>query len=336
MNSALTTTEIIMIKQSSFKPAWWLFNRHAQTIYPTLTRTIEAPVNRMERLELHDGDFIDLAWAEKGLAPTSPLVIILHGLGGNIHSKYAAGLMYAFNQRGWRAVLMHFRGASNEPNRLPRAYHSGETGDLDLLLRTLADREPNTKKAVVGFSLGGNVLLKWLGEQGTQALVETAVAVSVPFKLRIIADQINRGFSRCYQNYLLKKLRTVFARKWEKYQNPLNLSASDLEKINCFWTFDEKITAPLHGFAHVHDYYRQSSSIHYLQKIATPTLVLHALDDPFMTPEILPNEEELSPAVTLEVSQRGGHVGFITGNTLGKPVYWLEQRIPEHLLSYFD
>ncbi len=325
-----------MIKQSNFKPAWWLSNRHAQTIYPTLTRAVEAPVNRLERLELEDGDFLDLAWAEKGLPVDAPLVVVLHGLGGNIHSKYAAGLMRAFNLKGWRAVLMHFRGASQEPNRLARAYHSGETSDLDWLLRQLAEREPHTKKAVVGFSLGGNVLLKWLGEQGQQSYAETAVAVSVPFKLRIIADQINRGFSRCYQTYLLRKLRTVFTRKWEKYNNPLQLSASDLENIRCFWTFDEKITAPLHGFTHVHDYYRKSSSIHYLKKISTPTLVLHSLDDPFMTSEILPNDDELSASVTLEVSERGGHVGFISGSKLGKPVYWLEQRIPEYLTDFLE
>jgi predicted alpha/beta-fold hydrolase len=325
-----------MIIQSKFKPAWWLLNRHAQTIYPTLTRAVEAPVNCMERLELKDGDFIDLAWAVKGVPENSPLVVLLHGLGGSIQSKYAAGLMQTFNAKGWRAVLMHFRGASEEPNRLARAYHSGETSDLTSLLQALAEREPHTKKAVVGFSLGGNVLLKWLGEQGQQSFIETAVAVSVPFKLRIIADQINRGFSRYYQTYLLRKLRAVFTRKWEKYNNPLQLSAADLENIRCFWTFDERITAPLHGFAHVHEYYRQSSSIHYLKNISTPTLVLHALDDPFMTKEALPNEEDLSPAVTLEISQRGGHVGFIAGNTPGKPVYWLEQRIPEYLENFLS
>jgi predicted alpha/beta-fold hydrolase len=325
-----------MIQESSFKPAWWLPNAHAQTVYSTLARNVQAPVNHLERLELADGDFIDLAWATKGLTSQSPLVVMLHGLGGNIHSKYIAGLMQAFNARGWRAVLMHFRGASQEPNRLPRAYHSGETEDVGNVLKILSEREPHTKKAIVGISLGGNVLLKWLGEQGSQPYVQTAVAVSVPFQLRMIADKVNRGFSRVYQTYLLRQLRQVFTRKWEKHENTLPVSIEDLKALQCFWTFDHNITAPLHGFAHVHEYYRKSSSVHYLHSISTPTLILHALDDPFMTPDVVPKMEELSSMITLELSRRGGHVGFISGNVPGKPIYWLDQRIPEHLQQYLD
>lgn len=320
-----------MIVQSTFKPAWWLTNPHAQTMFPTLTRRIQSPIVREERLELPDGDFIDLAWAEQGLSPDAPLVIFLHGLGGSVQSTYVAGQMQAYHRHGWRTVVMHFRGASREPNRLPRAYHSGDTADLHYFLQRLAEREPSTKKAVVGISLGGNVLLKWLGEQGPQILIDTAVAVSVPFSLHAVADRINRGFSKYYQAYLMKRMRAMFMQKRDRYPDMLTDYVHDLEHVSCFWTFDDRITAPLHGYPHVHAYYREASSRQYLASIATPTLVIHALDDPFMTPEVIPKEHELSEYVTLELSQKGGHVGFIAGRTVGKPSYWLDQRIPEFL-----
>lgn len=324
-----------MIIDSTFKPAWWLANAHVQTLFPTLTRRLQAPIDKRERFELPDGDFIDLSWAINGLPHDAPLVVFLHGLGGDASSTYVAGQLRAFNRCGWRGVLMHFRGASEEPNRLPRAYHSGDTGDVDCLLRELKKREPHTKKAVVGVSLGGNVLLKWLGEQGSQSLIDAAVAVSVPFQLRLVADRVNQGFSRLYQAYLLKRLRAVFERKRVLHGDALPPAIQRLESLRCFWTFDEHITAPLHGYSHVHEYYREASSYPYLPTIATPTLILHALDDPFMTPEVLPKEETLSKAVTLELSQKGGHVGFIAGRIPGVPIYWLDERIPLFLKDYF-
>lgn len=334
MNLALTTTVNNMIADSLFKPAWWLANAHAQTLYPVLTRRLSSPVDMMERFELPDGDFIDLAWAINGVSKDSPVVIFLHGLGGDVNSKYVAGLLNAVNQCGWRGVLMHFRGASLEPNRLPRAYHSGDTADLDCWLRALDKREPRTKKAIVGISLGGNVLLKWLGEQGPQSLVHAAVAVSVPFKLGLVADRINQGFSRIYQKHLLERLRSVFKRKLENRADDFPPSCSKLDSIQCFWTFDENVTAPLNGFPHVHAYYREASSAQYLINIATPTLVIHALDDPFMTPAVVPEPETLSKDITLELSQKGGHVGFISGHVPGVPVYWLDQRVPQFLQDY--
>lgn len=323
-----------MIIQSSFKPAWWLLNPHTQTLYATLVRQVKTPIDKIERFELPDGDFVDLAWAVNGLRQDAPLVILLHGLGGDANSKYAAGLLHALNQCGWRGVLMHFRGASHEPNRLPRAYHSGDTQDLDCLLHALAQREPSTKKAVVGVSLGGNVLLKWLGETGSQALIDAAVAVSVPFKLGLVADRINQGFSRVYQKHLLGRLRHVFYRKLKSNADNLPLSFAKLNALHCFWTFDEHVTAPLHGFPHVHAYYREASSKQYLVNIATPTLIIHALDDPFMIPEVVPKEDELSSDVLFELSQRGGHVGFVSGRIPGRPVYWLDHRVPLYLQDY--
>ncbi len=320
-----------MIVKSSFRPAWWLTNRHMQTLCSTMMRHIKAPIDSTERFELPDGDFVDLAWAENGLSPDAPLVIFLHGLGGSVDSTYVAGQMKAYNQNGWRAVLMHFRGASHEPNRMPRAYHSGETSDVNALLTALAKREPQTKKALVGFSLGGNVALKWLGEHPSQSIVQAAVAVSVPYQLRQVANSINQGFSRIYQSHLLKRLRQVFIRKLKTHGDTLPFTEADLNDLRCFWTFDDNITARLHGFPNVHAYYRESSSRQYLIHITTPTLLIHALDDPFMTPDVLPEADELSSHVTLEISRQGGHVGFISGGLPGVPVYWLDQRIPEFL-----
>ena len=320
-----------MIVNSTFKPARWLTNPHLQTLYSTIIPRSAAVIDDDERLELPDGDFIDLAWATKGLSHDTPLVVLLHGLGGGVRSAYVAGLLRALNASGYRGVLMYFRGASAEPNRLPRVYHSGETGDLTYVLNLLHRREPGTKKAVVGVSLGGNVLLKWLGETGSQSLIQAAVAVSVPFQLEMVADRINQGFSRIYQASLLRKLRAICLRKIDLVNTQLPLTEQDLRSLKTIRAFDEKITAPLHGFKNGQSYYQEASSRQYLGGIETPTLILHALDDPFMLPQAIPEENELSEHVTLELSQYGGHVGFISGDRLGLARHWLEERIPEFL-----
>lgn len=315
-----------MIVTSAFKPAWWLQNAHVQTLAASLISLRKVVMDRMERLELPDGDFIDLAWVDRHANTDAPLVVLLHGLGGSMHSPYIAAQIHAYKKKGWRTVVMHFRGASGQPNRLLRAYHSGDTADLTFCLHTLAAREPDSKKYVVGFSLGGNVLLKWLGEQGSQALITGAVAVSVPFQLNRAADRLNAGFSRVYQSYLLRQLRKLLRPKMIAHQNLVLQHA--LETTTCFWTFDDQVTAPMYGFENVHAYYNDSSSKPYLARIATPTLIIHAKDDPFMTPDVIPSDEELSPMVTLELSEGGGHVGFIGGCIPGRPNYWLDSRIP--------
>ncbi|OGV48892.1 MAG: alpha/beta hydrolase [Legionellales bacterium RIFCSPHIGHO2_12_FULL_42_9] len=323
-----------MITASQFEPAWWLTNGHAQTMYRTLTNRLQAPIDRYERLELPDGDFIDLAWAVNGLSASAPLVVLLHGLGGGVSSPYVAGLLLAFNQAGYRGVLMHLRGASDEPNRKPRAYHSGDTADFSHLLEVLDKREPSTQKAAVGISLGGNILLKWLGQTGSQSLIQTAVAVSVPFQLHSVAKRINQGFSRLYQASLLRGLRDVFLKKLEIVNTQFPLSAEAILSLKTLREFDQLLTAPLHGFPSVDEYYQQSSSKQYLGEITTPTLIIHSLDDPFMYPESVPTTKEISADVTLELSQRGGHVGFIGGKMLGQPSYWLEERIPVFFRDY--
>ncbi len=314
---------------SRFKPAWWLPGSHAQTLFPFIARRRLEITTHRERLTLPDGDFLDLDWALD--APLdAPLVLVLHGLEGSLRSHYAAGLLRCLNQAGLRAVLMYFRGCSGEPNRLPRGYHSGETSDLAWVVTQLREREPETPLAAVGFSLGGNVLLKWLGEAGAQADLHAAVAVSVPFSLAIAADRLDRGLSRIYQAYLLHRLRRSLRAKQARMALPISLPA--LGQLDSFRRFDDAVTAPLHGFAGVDDYYARASSRAFLARIIRPTLILQAQDDPFMTPAALPHLEELAPAVRMELSIQGGHVGFITGR-FGRPEYWLEQRIPTFLFE---
>lgn len=320
-----------MIIKSEFKPARWLKNKHGQTLYRTLTAKLQVAADFYERIELPDGDFIDLVWSTSNLNPHTPLIILLHGLGGSESSAYVASLFNAFNQSGCRAVLMNLRGA-NGPNRLPRSYHGGDTADFAYVLSKLKLQEPSTKKAVVGISLGGNILLKWLGETGQQSFIDAAVAVSVPFQLGNVVQKINKGFSRIYQAHLLEKLRSLFLQKLDIINHQLPLSKQALASIKTLYDFDKQITAPLNGFSSVNEYYQKSSSRQYLCNIATPTLIIHALDDPFMTPDVLPKLNELSTDILLELSRHGGHVGFIAQHTR----YWLEQRIPFFLKDYLN
>jgi predicted alpha/beta-fold hydrolase len=226
---------------------------------------------------------------------------------------------------------MYFRGCSGEPNRLPRSYHSGETGDLDHVVDYLLGKYPQQSLSLIGFSLGGNVLLKWLGEQGVNTAVEQAIAVSVPFDLDAAARQLEIGLSRIYRNYLLQKLRKSAICK-AALHSPL-YPVNRLHELRSFRAFDNAITAPLHGFDDVDDYYSRASSKQFLQHIRIPTLILQSADDPFLPASALPRADELAPAVTLELSPQGGHVGFISGNYPLAPVYWLEQRITQQLAN---
>ncbi|MHB8623045.1 MAG: hydrolase [Sulfuricaulis sp.] len=309
-----------------FQPAWWCRGPHMQTMWARLMRHAPHPLLQRERLELPDGDFIDLDWMENR---TGPIVIVLHGLEGSSDSPYARGILAAFERRGWRGVVMHFRGCSGEPNRLARSYHSGDIGDLAHLIDAIHRREPQTPLAAVGYSLGGNVLLKWLGKTGEQAPLCAAVAVSVPFVLRDAADRLQQGFSQLYQWQLLRSMRRTVVEKRGRMDLPIKVR--DLSTLKSFRDFDEYVTAPLHGFDSADHYYTVSSSRQYLKDITVPTLILHAQDDPFMTEASIPRQHELSESVTLELSLRGGHVGFIAGMWPWHPRYWLEERIPAYL-----
>ncbi|HBB53128.1 MAG TPA: hydrolase [Legionellales bacterium] len=316
-----------MIIDSSFKPLWWLKNNHMQTLFPFMIRKhLKFPLVTKERIELPDGDFLECFWSKQGVSKDRPLITILHGMGGSIHSSYIPILFNAINKMGCRAVLLHFRCSGDEPNRLPRTYHAGETGDLSFFMDYLNDKEPQTPKSVIGISLGGNVLLKWLGEQGRLAKIDKAVAVSVPFDFEILVNRVNQGFSKIYQRHMLQRLKSFYTRKLHL---EMPFSFSELQNINTFWDFDEITTAPLHGFPNAKAYYQSSKCVPYLKNIQVPSLIIHSLDDPFMTPECLPQSSDLSSSVVLEVSQKGGHVGFVAQDKHVQPVFWLGQRIPE-------
>ncbi len=316
---------------SDFRAPWWLKSTHLQTVFGTLFRRRPAIGLRRERVELADGDFLDLDWTP---GAGGPVVLLLHGLEGSSDSPYARGMLETIHARGWRGVVMHFRGCSGVPNRLPRSYHSGDTGDVSEIVRRLKARDDVSTVAVVGYSLGGNVLLKWLGEQGPSAPIVAAVAVSVPYTLSLAADRLAMGLSRIYQRRLIVDLLAKLRHKFARGDSPVDLELAGGSRN--FWEFDDRVTAPLHGFEDVHDYYTRSSSRQYLTGIRIPTLMLHAEDDPFMTPEVLPSQEELSPDIQLEVSTTGGHVGFVHGELPWRPRYWLEERIPDFLQTHLD
>jgi len=327
-----------MYTKTTFKPAWWLRNSHLQTIYPALLRKVPNPPDyRRERLTTPDHDFIDIDYCGAG---NQPLIILLHGLTGSSQSGYIKGLQTALFKQGLRSAALNFRGCSGQANNKARCYHSGETEDIHFFYQTLRQREPRTPIGAVGFSLGGSVLLKWLGEQAQNLNLFAAVAVSVPLLLGICATKLDKGLAQLYRGHLLKELKDYMSGKRQRLQIIDHNEAmkikelGDLSGIRSFWDYDDRVVAKLHGFHDVHDYYRRSSSRQYLKSISVPTLLIQAIDDPFMTLEVLPGPDEVSAFVQLEFTPRGGHVGFIAGHIPLRPAYWLEQRIPEFLLDY--
>ena len=323
--------EMAGMDKKNFQAPYWLLNPHLQTLWGALMRSRPRVNLRAERLELSDGDFLDLVWV--GQTKNTPIVIILHGLNGGVDSGYAMGMLDTLEKQGMRGLLMHFRGCSGEANRLARAYHSGETGDVAQVVSMLQEREPDTPLYAVGYSLGGNVLLKWLGETGNNNPLQAAVAVSVPFELNKAADRLNTGFSRLYQWWLVSGLKKFHQNKFKnRVKGPeLKKTFQNFHTIRTFWEFDDCITAPLHGFKNAEDYYVQSSSRQYLKSICTPTLIIQAKDDPFLPVSAIPQEHELSPSVTLWLSETGGHVGFVQGKFPWRPEYWLEKNIVKYL-----
>ncbi len=308
----------------AFEPAAGLRGPHRQTLGAWLIGAGPRPAWGPERFELADGDFVDLAHLP-GTGATR--VCLFHGLEGCIDSHYVGPLATALNRRGHAVTFMHFRGCSGEPNRLPRAYHSGDTGDIDALLTALREREPSIAMAAVGFSLGGNALLKYLGERADAQPLDAAVAVSVPFDLAACADRINRGFSRVYQRYLVGRMkRSTRARARRLGEFPVDLTAVD--RVRTFREFDDCVTAPLHGFDGVDDYYARASSGPWLQRIVTPTLLIQALDDPFVGPAPVPGPADTGPRTERAVSPHGGHVGFLSAHG-ARPCRWLPRAIPD-------
>ena len=315
-----------------YRPAWWIPGAHAQTLWGKFFRPRPSLPLRVERWDTPDGDFVDVHRLD-GPA-NAPRLLFLHGLEGTIRSHYVAGFFGEALRRGWAADLLIFRGCGDEPNRAPRFYHSGETGDLEMALERVHAEHPKTPIVLAGVSLGGNVLLKFLGEQGRSAsdrVVATA-AISVPFDLERGARFISTGFSRVYDRHFLKTLRRKALTKLERY--PGLFDAPALNRAANIYEFDDAVTAPVHGFKDAHDYYSRSSSLGFLGKIAVPTLLLSAIDDPFLPPAVLDEVREVARANTclnLEFTKHGGHVGFIGGRLPWRPFYFAEWKACEFL-----
>jgi len=311
-----------------FQSAKLLKNPHLQTIFPLLL-----PQNRCDYIRedfyFSDGDFTEIVWSEEpGTKHYAHVTVLFHGLGGSIKSHYIQGMMYTLKQAGHLCVLMHFRGCGIRTNDAERSYHAGETQDALDFISYLQGRFSNAKLHAVGYSLGANMLLKLLGRYKVLSPLHSAVAISTPLELEPCTLHLSKGFAKVYQMYLLKSLKSNLLLKSKKHdlKSQWGLSTTVINKIKSIYEFDDLYTAPVHGFKNAHDYYTKNSAKQYLLDIHTPTLMVHALDDPFMPPSVLPTSDELSKSITFELSENGGHVGFIEGS-LFKPNFWLEKRV---------
>lgn len=325
-NSIYIPDSVPLPAASAYRSPWWLRGGHLQTIYPFLFRRPPRVPLRRERWDTPDGDFVDVDLQE-GMGD-APLLVLFHGLEGGSHSHYACALMHVARERGWRVLLPHFRGCGGEANRLPRAYHSGDTIELDWMLRRAQELTGGRSMYAVGVSLGGNVLLKWLGEQGAAAsdLLRAAVAVSAPLDLMAAGHALERGFNRIYTRMFLA---TLIAKSMDMIARfPGAFDAERAARARTLRDFDDAVTAPLHGFADVTDYWTRASSKPHLRDIRVRTLILNARNDPFLPAQHLPAPQEVSPAVTLELPDNGGHVGFLSGPFPGH-LRWLPQRVFE-------
>jgi len=311
---------------SSYRAPWWLPDGHSQTIYArTLARRVD-PHYRRERWETADGDFIDLDWIDAD-QDDAMLLVLFHGLEGCSRSHYALALMSAAQRLGWRAVVPHFRGCSGEPNRLARSYHSGDSDEIDWILRRLKERHPRAEMFALGVSLGGNMLLKWLGEQGEGAcrILRAAVGVSVPVDLAAAARILDCGVRRLiYTRSFLRPLRQKVLGKIIAHR--LSLDPRQVRRASTFREFDNLYTAPFHGFEDAEDYWRRASSKPWLKHIVVPTLIINARNDPFLPASVLPGQGEVSEAVALAFSGSGGHGGFVSGRPPGS-LDWLPERV---------
>ena len=320
------------VTMTIFTPAWWLPGPHCQTLAARMLRSRLSVEFHRERLELEDGDFLDLDWVASlpgSETESRPLVVVLHGLEGSANSGYARQMYRELSASGLQAVGLNFRGCSGEPNRLPRAYHSGETGDLAHVLEVLRERYPQREIGAVGFSLGGNVLLKYLGQDGK--ILGAAAAISVPFDLSAGASHIERGFSKTYRAFLVRKLKRKVRVKTQILDGEIDIARA--LSARTFRDFDNAVIVPIHGFDDAEDYYQRSSSAQFLDSITTPTLLIHSLDDPFLPAASVPTAiAERNPHIEGEFTRCGGHVGFVSGHPWA-PLFWGERRAAEFLAA---
>lgn len=313
-----------------FEPLRWMRGRHAQTMFGTLFRPGPRVPLRRERWELPDGDFLDVDRLDGPAA--APLLLVLHGLEGSSSSHYVRGVLSQARLRGWRAMALNFRSCSGEPNRLLRSYHSGETGDLGEAIRRARAESETGPLLLAGCSLGGNVVVKWLGEQGASARVRAAAALSVPFDLKACAQALDAPGAMSFV-YRSRFLLTLKRKALAKVQMFPGVDAARVRSARTLFEFDEALTGPIHGFAGAEDYWAQSSSGPYVARVRVPLLLLSAEDDPFIPSSCLPrNAATKNPCVTLETYPKGGHLGFVAGPYL--PRFWAEQRVAEFLASH--
>lgn len=314
-----------MAKQQSFNPPWWLRNKHIQSVYASVMRSRSTIDLQWEEVALPDGDFLDIAWA--GPAPVhAPTLLLLHGMEGSVYSHYIQEMLELFVPQDWRVAVMHFRSCGGRLNRTRYLYNAEYTGDLKAVVDRIAGRHVDSPLFAMGFSLGGNILMRYLAQYPDTPL-NAALAVSMPFELAKSADYL----VPFYQHVLLRSLkRKIEAKLGLGIEMPITLGA--LKKINSLRRFDAMVTAPTYDYASVDEYYEIASSRQLLKNIVCPSLILHAMDDPFVPLDSVPSQTELSPEVTLEVSQHGGHMGFIKGGLPWKPSYWFTQRI----MSFFE
>ena len=312
---------------SAYRAPRWLPGPHLQTLWPLLRKPV-LPDYRRERWETPDGDFIDLDHLPS--RADAPLAVLFHGLEGSSRSHYARSLMHAFAARGFNAVLPNFRGCSGEPNRLARAYHSGDSAEIDWILRRLAGEHPGRRLYVAGVSLGGNALLKWLGEQGSAAndVVEAAVSICPPLDLAISGHALARGFNRVYTRHFLATLKR---KALDKIGAGLaaGFDADAVRRARTLYQFDDAFTAPVHGFRDADDYWQRASARPWVASITVPTLLLSCDNDPFVPAPAWPDCASLPPAVSFERTRGGGHVGFVAGGFPGE-LRWLAQRVLRH------
>ncbi len=316
--------------RASFTPAWWLPGPHLQTAWGRIARSRRQVAFVREVLATPDGDELILDHVEG--AAGSPRLVVLHGLEGSSYSVYAQGFLAAAARRGWRGTARNFRSCARDPRRLsrmlrnrrPRLYHSGETSDFDYVIATLASREPEAPLLAAGASLGGNVLLKWLGENPGQRMIVAAAAVSTPYDLSAGSRHLETPLGRLYVRGFLETLRPKTFDVIERFpQAAARIDRGRLLACRTFWDFDDAATGPLHGFAGAEDYYSRSSSINFLGRIQTSTLCLSAQDDPFLPASVLDRARDAaSSAVDFVTTRQGGHIGFVAG---GRARYWAEE-----------
>lgn len=312
-----------------FAPPAWLVDPHLQTIYAALLAPAPRIALRRSRWETPDGDFVDVDFVDGPAG--APWVNLFHGLEGSSNSPYARMLMAQVRARGWRGSVFHFRGCSGVPNRLARAYHSGDSDEIDWAMRRIRSAAGDAPVYAAGVSLGGNAFAKWLGERGAEAggLVAVAAAVSAPLDLMAAGDALGRGFGRVYGHHFLRSLKRNALARLERF--PGLYDAAAVRDARTLRDFDNVVTAPLHGFRDTDDYWTRGSAKPHLAGIRVPTLLVNARDDPFLPAAALPTEREVSGAVKLEFPAHGGHVGFVSGPFPGH-IGWLARR----LLLFFE